>query len=201
MVTSNKIIFIILTFSLLVPMFATTAIGDESFTISEVQGDSLFREAGDYMWRRPSGGDVMYAGDRLRVRNGELTLILPQSTMTVINEGEVQIPVELIDGLPEPWDNDIEMYIGSYTFQMVEQKEGRELKLVTPCGEIEASDDARFNLEVTVKGSTITVLAGKVFIKHRRQNPEDEVIVEAGNIAQIAPDSISLKDAGAVAMK
>jgi len=177
---------------LAVPLVATKAFCDESFTISQVRGAALVREVGDYMWRRPSSGDNLYAGDRLRVRRGELILLLPQSMLKVVNEGEVEISVELSDGFCRPWDNDIELFIGSYVFKMNRQKVSKELRLHTPYSEIEASDDAIFEMEVTAKGSKINVISGKVFIKHYRDINADETVIEAGNRAQIGASRIFL---------
>jgi hypothetical protein len=172
--------------------------GDPAITVAGVEGNTLLREVGEYMWSRPEKGQNIYAGDRLRLRNGELEIDFPQGSMTVFDLGELEIPVELADGYAEPWANDLRLYIGDYAFDMLAGEQS--LKIRTLFGEIETNGPAKFSLKITVSGTDLNVFSGSVTVSHRSPASLNPQTVEAGNSAMISKKKIRLSTGRAKAL-
>jgi len=158
--------------------FSSTVFADEVIRVTDVKGDALFRELGDYMWSKPEIGQFIFAGDRLRVRFGEAAIEFPQGTLRIIDQGEVELPVQLVDGFAAPWKNDLTLFIGSYEFES-NGSEGR-LKIQTLFGVIDVGGAARFTIDTNVNGSEIKVLAGNVRIKHRKNRTQSPITLGSG---------------------
>lgn len=170
------------------------AFGQEEPAIeySMIRGDCLAREVGEYLWRRPNEGQAIYAGDRIRLRNGEARIEFPQFTFRMFEYAEVEVPVQLIDGFAEPWQNDLELFVGSYSFEFNENSKLNPIKLVTMYGDISVETDARFSVEITVDGIEINVLSGSISLKHRNVGSHKQVKVNQSHAAQITSSGIFL---------
>jgi hypothetical protein len=148
-------------------LFAGQADADDEMLVFDVQGDALVRELGDYLWRRPANGLALYAGDRLRLRQGEIAVAFPQATLRILDEGEIEVPVELVDGFAEDWENDVELLNGSYTIDLNDLNKERPLMILTHSAQVETDGTAQVKMNVTVDGVSVTVLSGQVTIRHR----------------------------------
>lgn len=188
---TRKIIITMATTVIFLFGFYALAFAQNSIEITQVQGDSLVRELGDYMWKNPNKGTELYAGDRMRVRGGELAVLFPQAEIRILDEGEMEIPVEVVDGYAGMWENDLDVYIGTYEIRFREQRAGLELTLDTPFADITADDNSVFNLDITASGMTVEVLFGKVTIECNESIKE----VPGGNIIQVNTTAIKVEAA------
>lgn len=153
------------------------------FTV--VQGDCLVREVGEYFWRGPEEGQAIYVGDRIRLRNGEVRIDFPQFTFYMFEYAEIEVPVILIDDFAEPWKNDLELFIGSYTFDFRENAVSSPIKLITQYGDIMVDNPARFSLEISQQGCEFSVLSGKVDVRLRNSISNKSTIIKTGQTAQM----------------
>jgi hypothetical protein len=152
---------------------------DDSFPVSNVQGDANFRAAGEYFWRHPAEGQSLDVGDRVRVRNGAINVKFPQGLLRMEGPGEMEIRAELIDGIPEPWRNEIDLFVGLYTIHVQGDRLLRAKAIFT---DIE-SCDATVIVRQTPKATEIEVFSGSVVIRHTRME-QQPITVKAGQAAR-----------------
>lgn len=179
-ISENKQIPLILIGLLL---FAGTAFADSEpeITITDLKGEAFVREAGDYMWRRPEAGQMLFAGDHLQLRSGELRIAFPQATLQVFDRSRLELPVELVDGFAEPWNNDLVLLIGSFEVSHVGSLSVPPLKITTSFGQIVIEGSASFTLRNDPGSSNLNVLSGQVTVRHRWKSDLPPAVVSAGS--------------------
>jgi len=163
---------------------------DESFNVGLVEGNAKLRPIGDYLWRTPSRGQSLDAGDRLRVRNGRLEVLFPQGLVRMEETGEMEIPVDLTEGIPEPWADDVMLYIGEYTLQ---HRGERSWKIKTLFAEIEPqSTTTEFQIRQTQEGMEIQILSGSIAIQPLRKTLIAPLTAKSGQTAFITGRDVRL---------
>lgn len=178
--------------ALTIVAFTVTAFADDTISVTELEGSALVREVGEYLWRSPEVGQAVYAGDRIRLRSGEMKMVFPQGSMLMYGNGEVELPVALVNNLVEPWNNDLALFVGSYDFDLSEEVTEQPLHLVTLFGRIVASHAAKFDIRVTPKGTILTVLSGQVRVHHRLLRDVYAKNVKAGDVLRINSEAMRI---------
>ena len=158
---------IILVLSLLFCAFSIPGFADDGIVIMEVKGNALYREVGDYLWKNPEAGQGIYAGDNLQVRHGEALIDFPQGSVTISETGRIELPVDLVDGFSEPWDNELILLIGNYAIDFTGDAIRPVLKITTAFVEIEVDAMAKITLKNSAKANRLSVIAGTVTVRHR----------------------------------
>lgn len=183
----------------LVFALASWSFAGETFHVQNVQGDAIVRPAGEYMWRTPAEGQEIDVGDRIRVRNGSVDIRLPLGVVSMNGPGEMEIPAEVVNGLAEPWREDVRLFIGEYAIRI---RGGPSLVLRTLFADISGSK-AEILLNQTQNSIHLKVLTGEVHVNHRRGGSLPTEVVAAGQDLIIAPSGMRfVQDGGNVyAMK
>ena len=157
----------IITLPMILMIFPLPTHANEPIVIADHTGDALFRELGDYLWHRPQVGQTIFAGDRLRVRDGDTQIKFPQADLSILGQGEVELPVEIVGGYAEPWRNDLRLFIGEYEIDSRRSMSKKTLTILTLFGQLEVRPGAIFTVTVTHLGSQIFVETGSIMIRHR----------------------------------
>ncbi len=170
--------------------FSTFAMADQVFDVNNVYGDAIYREVGEYLWKKANDNTVLYSGDRMRLRTGQAEVAFPQGNVTVSGNGELEIPVAIsADGYAEAWQNDVILYFGNYDLRV--KATGKPLLIKAQYGDLEATQEATFKLQITKMGAFLTVLSGKVNARHGSTIQ----VVSAGQQASLDPKAIRVHTA------
>ena len=181
-------------------VLSSVAIADDFFVLTDMKGDVLIREAGEHIWQRPMEGQFVYAGDRFKLRSGEIQVEFPQATLHIFDKGEVLIPGENPEEQASNWRKDLQLFIGSYGVDL--HGDGRifgerisprdcRITLITLFGRIEAKGHAKVHVNTTLHGSKVDVLEGKVTIYHRWEDSVVPRTLVAGQTAEVSLKDIS----------
>ena len=161
---------------------------DEIFNVGNVRGDALVRPAGEYFWRYPAEGQAIEAGDRVRLRTGHIDVHFPQGLLRMDGPGEMEIPVDLADGIAEPWKNDIQLYIGQYNLEF---RGERLLKVKTLFAEV-LSTQAEVRIDQQLDKVVISVISGNIVVCHLRRNDLISLAATDGQSVVAGPGTLQV---------
>ncbi|MCB1153130.1 MAG: hypothetical protein H6684_12595 [Deltaproteobacteria bacterium] len=169
-------VFFWLALSLMVANLAVS--GEAAGTLNAFNGVAKIQSLGQDDWSSAPHGQVLSAGDRVRVSDGNANVRFANASLFILGKGEVQIP--LVGGESSA---DALIGLGQYriAFNRTENGTSGGLTMLTPFGEVTANDDAVFTVSNEGPVQLVSVNTGSLTVAHTVRPELAQRIVASGS--------------------